>query len=51
MLLCDFHIHTKYSDGSVELRRAIDIFGQAGFDVIAITDHIVNNTKKGQSHS
>jgi predicted metal-dependent phosphoesterase TrpH len=42
MLLCDFHIHTKYSDGSVELRKAIDLFGQAGFDVIAITDHVVN---------
>lgn len=42
MLLCDFHIHTKYSDGSVELRRAVDLFGQAGFDVIAITDHVVN---------
>jgi predicted metal-dependent phosphoesterase TrpH len=42
MLLCDFHIHTKYSDGSVELRRTIDLFGQSGFDVIAITDHIVN---------
>lgn len=43
MLLCDFHIHTKYSDGSVELRRTIDLFGQAGFDVIAITDHVVNS--------
>lgn len=42
MLLCDFHIHTTYSDGSVELRKAIDIFGQAGFDVITITDHVVN---------
>ncbi len=42
MLLCDFHIHTKYSDGSVELRRVIDLYGQAGFDVIAITDHVVN---------
>lgn len=42
MLLCDFHIHTKYSDGSVALRETIDIFGQAGFDVIAITDHVVN---------
>ncbi|GAQ94377.1 hypothetical protein TAGGR_1557 [Thermodesulfovibrio aggregans] len=42
MLLCDFHIHTKYSDGSMELRKVIDIFGQAGFDVIAITDHVVN---------
>jgi len=42
MLLCDFHIHTKYSDGSVELKRTIDLFGQAGFDVIAVTDHVVN---------
>lgn len=42
MLLCDFHIHTKYSDGSVELRRTVDLFGQAGFDAIAITDHVVN---------
>lgn len=42
MLLCDFHIHTKYSDGSVELRKAIDLYGQAGFDVISITDHVVN---------
>ena len=42
MLLCDFHIHTKYSDGSLELRKTIDLFGQAGFDVIAITDHVVN---------
>lgn len=42
MLLCDFHIHTKYSDGSVELRKVVDIFGQAGFDAIAITDHVVN---------
>jgi 3',5'-nucleoside bisphosphate phosphatase len=42
MLLCDFHIHTKYSDGSVSLSRTVDLFGQAGFDVIAITDHVVN---------
>jgi predicted metal-dependent phosphoesterase TrpH len=26
----------------VELRKTIDIFGQAGFDAIAITDHVVN---------
>lgn len=42
MLLCDFHIHTKYSDGSLELNKVVDLFGQAGFDVIAITDHVVN---------
>jgi len=42
MLLCDFHIHTTYSDGSIELKKTIDIFGQAGFDVISVTDHVVN---------
>ena len=42
MLLCDFHIHTTYSDGSIELQKDVDIYGQAGFDVIAITDHLVN---------
>jgi predicted metal-dependent phosphoesterase TrpH len=26
----------------LELRKVIDIFGQAGFDAIAITDHVVN---------
>lgn len=43
MLLCDFHIHTTFSDGSIDLSKTIDIFGQAGFDVIAITDHVVNS--------
>jgi hypothetical protein len=42
MLLCDFHIHTTYSDGSVGLKRTVDLFGQAGFDVIAVTDHVVS---------
>ena len=42
MLLCDFHIHTTYSDGILPLPKVVDIFGQSGHDVIAITDHIVN---------
>jgi hypothetical protein len=42
MLLCDFHIHTTYSDGILPLRKVVDLFGQSGHDVIAITDHIVN---------
>jgi len=42
MMLCDFHIHTNFSDGSMAMRDTIDLFGQAGFDVIAITDHVVN---------
>jgi hypothetical protein len=42
MLLCDFHIHTTYSDGVLPLPRVVDLFGRSGHDVIAITDHIVN---------
>lgn len=42
MLLCDFHIHTTYSDGVLPLTEVIDLFGRSGHDVIAITDHIVN---------
>ena len=41
-MLCDFHIHTKFSDGSLSMRDTIDLFGQAGFDVIAVTDHVVS---------
>ena len=42
MILCDFHIHTTWSDGSVPLPEVVDIYGQAGFDVIAVTDHVCN---------
>jgi 3',5'-nucleoside bisphosphate phosphatase len=41
-LLCDFHVHTQWSDGQLTLREVIDLYGQTGkFDVIAITDHIL----------
>jgi 3',5'-nucleoside bisphosphate phosphatase len=41
-LLCDFHVHTKWSDGRLSLREVIDLYGRTGkFDVIAITDHIL----------
>jgi predicted metal-dependent phosphoesterase TrpH len=39
-LLCDFHIHTRFSDGLLELPAVVDLFGQAGFDAICITDHV-----------
>ena len=42
MLLCDFHVHTSYSDGVLSLPEVVDLFGRSGHDVIAITDHIVN---------
>ncbi len=41
-LLCDFHVHTQWSDGRLPLREVVDLYGQTGkFDVIAITDHIL----------
>jgi 3',5'-nucleoside bisphosphate phosphatase len=41
-LLADFHVHTRYSDGELPLRDVVDLFGQSGHDVIAITDHITD---------
>ncbi len=41
-LLCDFHVHTRWSDGRLSMREVIDLYGKTGrFDVIAITDHIL----------
>ena len=41
-LLCDFHVHTRWSDGRLSLREVVDLYGKTGrFDVIAITDHIL----------
>ena len=41
-LLCDFHVHTRWSDGRLSLREVVDLYGTTRrFDVIAITDHIV----------
>jgi processive 1,2-diacylglycerol beta-glucosyltransferase len=41
-LLCDFHIHTNYSDGKMALPEVIDFYGKRGFDCICITDHIAD---------
>jgi processive 1,2-diacylglycerol beta-glucosyltransferase len=38
-LLCDFHIHTNYSDGTLSVPEVVDFFGMRGFDCICITDH------------
>jgi predicted metal-dependent phosphoesterase TrpH len=41
-LLCDFHVHTTWSDGRLSIREVVDLYGQTGrFDVVAITDHIL----------
>jgi predicted metal-dependent phosphoesterase TrpH len=41
-LLCDFHVHTSWSDGRLSVAEVVDLYGRTGrFDVIAITDHIL----------
>ncbi len=41
-LLCDFHAHTRWSDGKLTIAEVVDLYGSTGkFDVIAITDHIL----------
>ena len=41
-LLCDFHVHTTWSDGKLTLHEVVDLYGQTEkFDVLAITDHIL----------
>jgi hypothetical protein len=41
-LLCDFHIHTTWSDGALSVGDIVDLYGATRkFDVIAITDHIL----------
>jgi hypothetical protein len=41
-LLCDFHIHTQFSDGALPLGEVVDLYGQHNFDAIGISDHIVD---------
>jgi UDP-N-acetylglucosamine:LPS N-acetylglucosamine transferase len=42
MLLCDFHIHTNYSDGKLTLPEVVDLYGELRFDCICITDHLAD---------
>jgi predicted metal-dependent phosphoesterase TrpH len=39
-LLCELHAHTTWSDGAFGVRSLCDLYGQSGFDVLAITDHV-----------
>jgi predicted metal-dependent phosphoesterase TrpH len=40
-LLCELHAHTTWSDGELKLDELVDLYGQAGFDVLCVTDHVV----------
>lgn len=39
MIKGDFHIHSTYSDGQLNIKELIDLYKKTGFNVIAITDH------------
>jgi predicted metal-dependent phosphoesterase TrpH len=41
MLLCELHAHTTWSDGEIDLDTLVDLYGERGFDVLCITDHVV----------
>ena len=41
-LLCDFHIHTSYSDGKLSVPEVVDFYGRLNFDCICITDHLAD---------
>jgi predicted metal-dependent phosphoesterase TrpH len=42
-LLCELHAHTTWSDGAIDLDTVVDAYGQAGFDVLCLTDHVVRD--------
>jgi processive 1,2-diacylglycerol beta-glucosyltransferase len=43
-LLCDFHTHTTFSDGSLTLRELVDFYGQRRFDCLCVTDHVAEQS-------
>lgn len=44
MLLSDLHIHSRWSDGKHSIEEIVNLYGQRGFKVIAITDHVCETT-------
>src|ERR1700746_2918071 len=43
-LLCELHAHTRWSDGALTVPELVDLYGTSGFDVLAVTDHVVRRT-------
>jgi len=48
-LLCELHAHTTWSDGALTPAELVDLYGSAGFDVLAITDHVVRDPPGAQA--
>jgi predicted metal-dependent phosphoesterase TrpH len=39
-LLCELHAHSTWSDGDLTLTELVDLYGESGFDVLCVTDHV-----------
>ena len=39
VLLCELHAHTTWSDGTLSLAELVDVYGNAGFDLLCVSDH------------
>jgi hypothetical protein len=42
-LLCELHAHSIWSDGDLTLDQLVNLYGQSGFDVLCITDHVIRH--------
>ena len=42
-LLCELHAHTTWSDGMFTVAELVDLHGRNGFDVLAVTDHVIRS--------
>lgn len=48
-LLCELHAHSTWSDGALGVHALVDLYGRAGFDVLAVTDHVHRTPGRGIS--
>jgi len=39
-LLCELHAHSTWSDGDLSVGELVDLYGENGFDVLCVTDHV-----------
>jgi predicted metal-dependent phosphoesterase TrpH len=51
LLLCELHAHTTWSDGVLTLSELVDLYGRSGFDVLAVTDHVVRDREPRCAHA
>ena len=40
MILADLHVHSTFSDGKMSIPELVDFYGERGFGMIAVTDHL-----------